>query len=81
LRDLIIKTISKVFEVPTAQINDDSSPRTTASWDSLNHMKLILALEEEFGIMFSDEQIIELLTVRKIIAALENLVAEAGMYR
>jgi acyl carrier protein len=29
-------------------------------WDSLNHLKLVVAMEQEFKITFSDEDIIDL---------------------
>ncbi len=34
-----------------------------ATWDSLNHMNLIVALEEEFNVRFSEEEINELLSL------------------
>jgi acyl carrier protein len=77
MRELVFTIVSNVMEVPVEHVAEDSSPDSIANWDSLKHMNLILALENEFEVMFSDEQIIELNTVRKIIAALEELVAEA----
>lgn len=59
--------MSAVFEVPVNQINDDSSPETIESWDSLKHMNLIVALEEEFSITFSDQQIFEMINLALII--------------
>ena len=45
-------TMSAVFNVPIELIGDDSSLHTVKGWDSLNHMKMIVALEEEFSIQF-----------------------------
>ena len=61
MEDRIKKVISAVFKVPVKEINDKSSPYTIESWDSLKHMNLVVALEEEFGIMFEDDEIAELL--------------------
>ena len=58
--NLEIKTksiFSSVFEVLDEEILMTSSSDSIESWDSLNHINLILALEEEFNIEFSDEQI------------------------
>ena len=53
-----IKTVmAAVFEMPVEMITDDSSTDNIEVWDSLRHMNLILALEEEFGITLPDEEV------------------------
>lgn len=69
LRSLMDKTIEEkirvlmavVFEVPGEEIHAESSSETIESWDSLKHMNLVVALEEEFGIIFDDDEIIQML--------------------
>ena len=50
--------ISAVFEIPADSINDNSSPDSIESWDSLKHMNLVVALEEEFEIELTDDEIL-----------------------
>ena len=61
MENRIKKVMSAVFDVPIEEINDESSPDTIESWDSLKHMQLVVALEEEFAIQYEDEEIVELL--------------------
>ena len=61
LEDRIKNIISAVFEIPEEQIKDHSSPDTIESWDSLKHMNLIIALEEEFEVEFNDNEIFEMM--------------------
>ena len=61
LEDRIKNIMSAVFEIPEEQIKDNSSPDTIGSWDSLKHMNLIIALEEEFKVEFTDNEIIEMM--------------------
>ena len=61
LEDRIKYVMSAVFEIPGGKIQDDSSPDTIESWDSLKHMNLVVALEEEFVIEFTDDEIIEMM--------------------
>ena len=68
----ILKIVSQVMEVPLEQINEESSPDTVKNWDSLKHMNLILALEEEFNITFSDGEIVEMLNVEIIVEVLKE---------
>jgi acyl carrier protein len=42
-------------------------------WDSLRHMNLVVALEEEFRVRFTDQQIDELLSLRLILLTLKEL--------
>ncbi len=62
--------ISALMEIPVDQIKDDSSPDTIEVWDSLRHINLVMTLEEEFGVQFSDNEIAELINVKLIIAVL-----------
>lgn len=48
--------VAIVLEVDPAEIDNNSSMDTIESWDSLKHMDLILALEEEFGVSVPDEE-------------------------
>ena len=61
VEDRIKSIMSTVFEIPEEQIKDNSSPDTIESWDSLKHMNLIIALEEEFEVEFTDNEIFELM--------------------
>ena len=47
--------IAAVLNVDLSRIGPNSSSDTIQSWDSLRHMNLILALEEEFGVILPDE--------------------------
>jgi acyl carrier protein len=49
--------MSVIFELPLELITDDASTDTIENWDSLGHLNLILALEEEFGVNIPDEEV------------------------
>lgn len=72
MKDRVLKILSQVMNVLVEQLNDDSSPDTVENWDSLKHMNLILSLEEEFNIIFSDEEIVEMLSVKIIVETLKK---------
>ena len=62
----IKNVMSAVFEIPIDEIDDDSSPDNVGSWDSLKHMNLVVALEEEFDIEFIDDEIVEMMNLSQI---------------
>ena len=47
MEDRIKNVMEAVFEIHANEINEHSAPDTIESWDSLKHMKLIVALEVE----------------------------------
>ena len=55
--------MSAVFELSVDQINEESSSDTIELWDSLKHMNLVFALEEEFKIEFTDNETLEMITL------------------
>lgn len=54
-QEKLTAVISAVLNVDIGSIGPNSSRDTIESWDSLRHMNLILALEEEFGVTLPDE--------------------------
>lgn len=66
MKNQIKNVMSAVFEMNPGDILDSDTSSTIESWDSLNHMNLIVALEEEFNIRFEDEEIVELTSFVKI---------------
>ena len=61
MEDEIKNIMSAVFGVPADSINNESSSTTIESWDSLKHIHLVVSLEEEFEITFSNEEIAEIM--------------------
>tara|TARA_Y100000031_G_scaffold12789_1_gene13623 strand:- start:518 stop:742 length:225 start_codon:yes stop_codon:yes gene_type:complete len=74
VRERVYKIISQVFNVPIENINDESSSDDIETWDSLKHMNMVLALEEEFNVQFGEEQVLEMLNVGLIIEILKEIV-------
>jgi acyl carrier protein len=55
--DQIRTMASDLFGVPADQIYPASTPETIETWDSIQHLNLVLALEEKFGVQLSPEEI------------------------
>ena len=72
VRDRVFGIIATVMGVPPSSVTIDVSPRTIAQWDSLKHMNLILAVEEAFGVQFTDEDIVAIEDARSLLSVLET---------
>ncbi len=65
-------TISAILGVPEDQITDDLSSETVDTWDSLNHINLISAIEQEFGVTLATDDLADSQSVRKLKALLAD---------
>ena len=66
MQERIRAVMAQVFNVEAGSISEESSPEDIERWDSLRHMQLILAIEDEFGVTFADDDIPNLLSLRAI---------------
>jgi acyl carrier protein len=66
-----------IFEIPVDRILAESSPDTIETWDSIHHLNLVLALEQEFAVQFSPEEIEQLLSIELIVALLAEKIPAA----
>ena len=66
------KVMSEVLGIDETLINDETSQDSIDKWDSLKHMNLVVALEEEFEIEFEDEDIENLLNYKLIKITIEE---------
>ena len=73
MKERVLKVFSQVMNVPVDVISINSSPDTISEWDSLKHMNLILALEEEFKIQFNDAQIVEMLSIGDLVDTIAGI--------
>jgi acyl carrier protein len=72
LRERVHHVVSSVLGIPPASIHDHTSPDTVPTWDSMQHLQLVLALEQEFGAEFQVEEIEAMQRVGVIVTVLEE---------
>ena len=53
--------LSDIFKVlfnrPDLELNDNLTAKDVPGWDSFNHVNLIINIEEEFGIKFTNDEV------------------------
>jgi len=64
---------SDILGIPADKISAVSSPETIESWDSVQHLNLVLALEEKFGVQFEPEDIEQMKNIGAVAALVEKL--------
>ncbi|MBI5762474.1 MAG: acyl carrier protein [Planctomycetes bacterium] len=73
--DKFNNAVSAILGVAADEVVDSLSSESVDSWDSLNHINLIGALEQEFGVMLPTESIASFQSV----AGLKSLLADHGV--
>lgn len=66
------QVMSSVFGIDVSQLNADASSTTIAEWDSVRHLQLMLAVEEEFGLQFEVDELVSLRSLESIEARLRE---------
>ena len=67
IEDKFFAILSSLLNVSRDRLSRESSRKTLEPWDSLKHMHLIMALEEEFGIEFNDSEVSNLASAAALI--------------
>jgi acyl carrier protein len=71
LQTTAVELLAQALQLEASTINADTSPGVTSQWDSLAHMKLILAIEEHLGKQLGAEAIVSIASLPDIVAVLE----------
>ena len=66
MNEKLRNVVAEVLGIPVGQVTESTSTDTEDSWDSLRHMNIIFALEDAFGILFTDDEINRLVSVAQI---------------
>ena len=59
-KEKLKEILALILKIDVNEINESTSYNVIESWDSLNHMNIILSIEEEFNIKISDEVALDL---------------------
>lgn len=64
--DRLRSVFAEVLEIEPSSIKPDSSPETLDTWDSFAHMRLVMAIENEFRMSLTMEQILAIEDFRSL---------------
>ncbi len=60
------QVVSDILEVDIDDINENSSSDNIEQWDSLSHIKLVMAIEAEFNVKLTPDDMMDMLSVKLI---------------
>jgi acyl carrier protein len=68
----ITETLAVVTDDPDLKLTEATTAEDVAEWDSVNHVKLIVALENDLHIRFEPDEITEMANVGALIDLIEQ---------
>lgn len=71
--DQVRNIASDIFGVPADKITAESSPETIDNWDSMQHLNLVLAVEQKFAVQLEPEDIEQMTTIGAVASLVEKL--------
>ena len=75
MTEKLFQIISKVFNVDSSKINDETGPENLDEWDSFNFYVLLDEIENEFNIKFDLDETLEI----KKISDIKKIFAKHGV--
>lgn len=72
MKEKIISIIAEITKIEQTELLENMD--TAKLWDSMKQIEVILALEEEYGIQFEQNELTELTTTGKIVDVLQRKV-------
>ena len=72
MTDKIIEVFSETLEIDPERVQESSSPDTIREWDSLAGMKLVVSIEETFGVKLSTREILSMRSIETIRSVLRK---------
>src|SRR6478735_3681618 len=76
--DKLRAMMARILRLPAERIGPDAAIGNVPNWDSTAHMRIMLALEDEFGVELNESQMVEMTSLAKIRAVVEELRAAKG---
>jgi acyl carrier protein len=78
LTDQVREIMAETFALDQCELPDDISQQTCRRWTSLQHMTLMVALEEQFGVRLSMADMAAMKSLPQIVATLGARAAGAA---
>ncbi len=68
--------LADVLALDVSEVDETTSKETVEAWTSLNNLSVVMALEEEFGVSFSDNETDGMVNFTSVVAAVSRKLAD-----
>ncbi len=71
----LLEILSEKLSIPKEEINDETAYNVAKNWDSINHLAIVSALEEAYGIELDVDEI----TAMENVKIIKDILAKHGI--
>lgn len=64
--------LARALKTTPEKISDNASQMDLSGWDSVHHMNVVIALENDFDIEFDDAELATMTSLPALVAAIEK---------
>ena len=72
MENKVLEIVSEILKVNISTISSKTSMENMEKWDSLKQMQIIIAIEEEFDVKISDDDLVEANSIHKLAASINR---------
>jgi acyl carrier protein len=72
IRNYIQSSLVDITDDETIVLTEDTAPDDVAGWDSVNHIKLVFAVEEGLGVSFEVSELVMPASVKDMIDLIQS---------
>jgi len=67
MEEKILEIMSKTFNIDISLLSEKTSKKDLGEWDSFSHLNLIVDIENEFNIRFSNEEMVTIIDFKSLL--------------
>jgi acyl carrier protein len=71
-QERLYAAVAECLQLPRGKVSDELSRQNTPEWDSLNHLLIITAIEAEFDVRFTMDEIASMQSVADFRGVIEG---------
>ncbi len=71
MRERLRELMAGVFDIPVEDVTPEATMNNLEGWDSLGHLRLIAALEQQLGVRLTQDDIVRMTSFAEIEAVLK----------
>lgn len=75
----LVQILRDVLEDPDLAVQADTSATSVPGWDSMKHVRIVMAVEERFGIRLTTREINRLRNVGDLATAISHHISKPGL--
>jgi acyl carrier protein len=75
MKEAIVQILADTLGLPPGQVDATTTMESQPAWDSVAHLNLVLSLEQQFGVQFDPEAMVNLVSI----PAIESALAQKGV--